>query len=206
MARPQVADGGNSVQIWRVAANILNKQSRTADKGGPPAWGLGVGLTIPHRKKLSCYENSQEASDIVYINSVCKWRAIYLSIQSLCSHQCDCNVPGRSATNVATGNSIVPSLQEVEFWWALKGWYIFGCSGLGLFSYPLSRVISGLGKLDSCRELLKKLQIFPLQSQYIFSLLLFVLRIKMTLYLIRIFMILIFIITTIYIYLLQIYQ
>jgi arsenate reductase-like glutaredoxin family protein len=26
--------------------------------GGPPAWGLGVGLTTPHRKKLSCYENS----------------------------------------------------------------------------------------------------------------------------------------------------
>jgi hypothetical protein len=33
MARPQAADGGDSLQIWRVAANILNKQSRTADKG-----------------------------------------------------------------------------------------------------------------------------------------------------------------------------
>jgi hypothetical protein len=33
MARPQVADGGHSLQFWRVAANILNKQSRTADKG-----------------------------------------------------------------------------------------------------------------------------------------------------------------------------
>jgi hypothetical protein len=42
MARPQVADGRDSLQIWRVAANILNKQSRTADKG----WfsSLGVGL------------------------------------------------------------------------------------------------------------------------------------------------------------------
>jgi hypothetical protein len=38
MARPQVADGGDGLQIWRVAANILlNKQSRTADKGSPPA-------------------------------------------------------------------------------------------------------------------------------------------------------------------------
>jgi hypothetical protein len=27
MARPQVADGGDGLQIWRVAANILNKQS-----------------------------------------------------------------------------------------------------------------------------------------------------------------------------------
>jgi hypothetical protein len=33
MARPQVADGGNALQFWRVAANMLNKQSRTADKG-----------------------------------------------------------------------------------------------------------------------------------------------------------------------------
>jgi hypothetical protein len=32
MARLQVADGGNGLQIWRVAANILNKQSRTAEK------------------------------------------------------------------------------------------------------------------------------------------------------------------------------
>jgi hypothetical protein len=30
MARPQVADGGDSLQFWRVAANLLNKQSRTA--------------------------------------------------------------------------------------------------------------------------------------------------------------------------------
>jgi hypothetical protein len=27
--------------IWRVAANILNKQSRTETRGGPPVWGLG---------------------------------------------------------------------------------------------------------------------------------------------------------------------
>jgi hypothetical protein len=32
MARPRVADGGVGLQIWRVAANILNKQSRTAYK------------------------------------------------------------------------------------------------------------------------------------------------------------------------------
>jgi hypothetical protein len=31
MARPRVADRGHGLQIWRVAANILNKQSRTAD-------------------------------------------------------------------------------------------------------------------------------------------------------------------------------
>jgi hypothetical protein len=51
MERPQVADGGVSLQIWRVAANIANKQTRTAERGGPPAWWLGVGLTTSHRKK-----------------------------------------------------------------------------------------------------------------------------------------------------------
>jgi hypothetical protein len=51
MARPQVADGGDALQLWREAANILNKQSQTADKGGPSAWGLGVRLTTPHHKE-----------------------------------------------------------------------------------------------------------------------------------------------------------
>jgi hypothetical protein len=26
MARPRVADGGDGLQIWRLAANIMNKQ------------------------------------------------------------------------------------------------------------------------------------------------------------------------------------
>jgi hypothetical protein len=34
----------------RLDANVLNKQPWTNDKGGPPVWGLGVGLTTPHRK------------------------------------------------------------------------------------------------------------------------------------------------------------
>jgi hypothetical protein len=59
MARPKVADGGDALQVWREAANILNKQSRTADKGWTST--LGVGLTTPHRKK---YENVHKASDL----------------------------------------------------------------------------------------------------------------------------------------------
>ena len=50
-ARPQVADRGYGLQKWRVAANLWNNQSWTADRGGPPAWGLVEGLTTPHRKK-----------------------------------------------------------------------------------------------------------------------------------------------------------
>jgi hypothetical protein len=39
MARPPVMDGGDGLQIWRVATNILNKQSQAADKG----WSSGLG-------------------------------------------------------------------------------------------------------------------------------------------------------------------
>jgi hypothetical protein len=42
-ARPQIADGGEGLQIWRVAANMLNKQSRTADKGWHSSLGVGRG-------------------------------------------------------------------------------------------------------------------------------------------------------------------
>jgi len=41
MARPQVADGGEGFQIWRVSANTLNKQSRTADEGWSSSFGVG---------------------------------------------------------------------------------------------------------------------------------------------------------------------
>jgi hypothetical protein len=33
MSLPWVVDGGDGFQIWRIAANLLNKQSRRADKG-----------------------------------------------------------------------------------------------------------------------------------------------------------------------------
>ena len=51
--------------IWRVAANMLNKESRIADKGGPNAWGLGEVLTSPRCKNVSCYEMfTDKASDL----------------------------------------------------------------------------------------------------------------------------------------------
>jgi len=50
--------------IWRVAENILNKQSRTADKGGSLVWDFGEVLTTPHRKNVSCYELFTRTSDL----------------------------------------------------------------------------------------------------------------------------------------------
>jgi hypothetical protein len=40
-ACPQVADKGDSLQIWRVAANILNKLSREANEGWSSRLGVG---------------------------------------------------------------------------------------------------------------------------------------------------------------------
>jgi hypothetical protein len=65
MARPQVVDGGDGLQIWRVTANILNKQTWMADKGWSSSLGLGVWLTTPHRKKNKFVAKCQkEASDL----------------------------------------------------------------------------------------------------------------------------------------------
>jgi len=36
MVLPQIMDGGDGLQIWRAAMNILNKQSWAA-----PSWGWG---------------------------------------------------------------------------------------------------------------------------------------------------------------------
>jgi hypothetical protein len=52
MERPQFADGGDGLYIWRVTANILNKQSRTADKCVPAAWWLCVRLAIYRKNEL----------------------------------------------------------------------------------------------------------------------------------------------------------
>jgi hypothetical protein len=47
MARPRVADRGDSLQIWRIAANKLNMQSRTADSGWSSSLGIGRGANNP---------------------------------------------------------------------------------------------------------------------------------------------------------------
>jgi hypothetical protein len=66
--------------IWMVAANILNKQSRTADKGWSSSSGLGEMLTTPHLK--NCMEKNcnilimnalgpaEERND--YSNDICR--------------------------------------------------------------------------------------------------------------------------------------
>jgi hypothetical protein len=50
MASLQVSDELEGLQIWRAAAKILNKQSRTTDKIWSSSLGVGRGVTTPRLK------------------------------------------------------------------------------------------------------------------------------------------------------------
>jgi hypothetical protein len=63
-ARPPVADGGDWLQIWKVAANVLNKQSRTADKRWHSILGTGRGAKIPCRKRTNLLRNVTQGLEI----------------------------------------------------------------------------------------------------------------------------------------------
>jgi hypothetical protein len=44
MALSRAADGGDGLLLWRVAANILNKQSRTAENWWSSSFRVGRGI------------------------------------------------------------------------------------------------------------------------------------------------------------------
>jgi hypothetical protein len=70
MACPQVADGGDGLQIWKVAANILNKQSWTADKGWSSSFGVGrEANNSPYKYKFvtKCQKGPQTWTDSLNI-------------------------------------------------------------------------------------------------------------------------------------------
>jgi hypothetical protein len=58
MESPQVADGGNGLQIWKIVANILNKQSPTADKGWSSRSGVGDNNSPLKNKRLTKCQKS----------------------------------------------------------------------------------------------------------------------------------------------------
>jgi hypothetical protein len=62
MARPQVADGGDGLQIWRVAAIILNKKSRSANREWLCILKRWAGADNPHCKYRTCYLTFKRAS------------------------------------------------------------------------------------------------------------------------------------------------
>jgi hypothetical protein len=54
MARPQVADGGDGLQIWRVAASMFNKQSQIANREWLCRLEGWAGANNPHCKYCTC--------------------------------------------------------------------------------------------------------------------------------------------------------
>ena len=62
MGPAQVADGGDGLQVWRVAEHIYNRSQRQPTRGGPPACASGESLTTPHCKNIPCYETKNKVS------------------------------------------------------------------------------------------------------------------------------------------------
>jgi hypothetical protein len=58
---PWFVDGGDSLHIWRVDANLLNKQSWTANKGSSYGLEVGCGATnLPQRERRRERERETE--------------------------------------------------------------------------------------------------------------------------------------------------
>jgi hypothetical protein len=53
---PLAAHVGDGLHIWKVASNIFNKESQTADKGRSSNLEVGRGAKTPHRKNSTCFE------------------------------------------------------------------------------------------------------------------------------------------------------
>jgi len=52
MAPSKAAGEGEGLQIHRMSEKVLNKQDRTADRGGLPGSVLGEEQTTPHSKQF----------------------------------------------------------------------------------------------------------------------------------------------------------
>jgi hypothetical protein len=66
-ARPGIADGGDSFQIWRGAVNIVNKHSRTGKSG----WSFRLGLSL---KRTDILLFTQDLGGGAVLNMVMKLR------------------------------------------------------------------------------------------------------------------------------------
>jgi hypothetical protein len=66
VARLQLADVGDGLQIWKVAENIYRICSRVkATRGGPPVSASGEGQIIPH-----CKSHTKPRNRLTVLNTV----------------------------------------------------------------------------------------------------------------------------------------
>jgi hypothetical protein len=66
MRRLRIADARDSIEIWRVAANMLNNQSYRAKKGWSYTFGVGRGGDICSRQLVTkCHIGPRNWTDIL---------------------------------------------------------------------------------------------------------------------------------------------
>jgi len=70
MAHPQVVNVGYGFQMWRVAVNTLNKQSRTAGRGWLSSLEVGLGANNCVTK---CYTELRTCTDSLEWPQQRKW-------------------------------------------------------------------------------------------------------------------------------------
>jgi len=67
--------------LWSVAANILNRQSRTTDTWWSSS--LVIGLKTPRREDVSCYEPFTKVSDLKsFAQARERWRALLNAVMN----------------------------------------------------------------------------------------------------------------------------
>jgi hypothetical protein len=69
MARPRVLEGGDGLQIWRIDANILNKEYQAASKGWSSSLEVGRRATTPHVKTAILLRNVKQGLRLQWILS-----------------------------------------------------------------------------------------------------------------------------------------
>jgi hypothetical protein len=103
MVRPQVVDGGDVLQVWKEAANILHRQSQTADQGWSSSLGVGRGAHNSSPLQISLLRK--------FTRSIGPWVIIILSGVRL-------SQLGTSATVWP----IVPAPDD-RWWWLWNNWW-----------------------------------------------------------------------------------
>jgi hypothetical protein len=71
----------DSLQILRVATDILNRQSRTADRGWSIALGLGEDLTTPHREILKSLGSISQGVRRAQVRG--RWRELVSAVMNI---------------------------------------------------------------------------------------------------------------------------
>jgi hypothetical protein len=78
MTRLQLAGGGEGLQIWKVAGNILNMPSRTVDEEWSSSLEVGRTLTTTYRKKSSMLRKITEG---LRLSRIIWWCGVTLNLQ-----------------------------------------------------------------------------------------------------------------------------